>query len=127
VSLVVVALGGALGAVARYLASGWIQDLSGGLFPWGTAAVNVTGSFLLGFSMSWLQASVASVEVRQLVTIGFLGSFTTFSTFSFEALAMIRDGSWARAGGYTVGSVLLGLAAVAAGSAAAGAMLHGRG
>lgn len=124
--LLVVASGGALGAVARYVASGWVQDLAGGFFPWGTFAVNATGSLLLGFSLVWLQGTVASPETRQFITIGVLGSFTTFSTFSFEAVAMLRDGEWWRAGGYALGSVALGIAAVVVGGALASSILQGR-
>jgi len=120
-TVLAVALGGALGAVARYLASGWIQDASRSFFPWGTLWVNVAGSLLLGFALVWLQASA---EVRALVTIGFLGSFTTFSTFSYETMAMLRDGEWWRAGGYTAGSLALGLVAVAAGAAIASGVLR---
>ncbi len=125
-SILVVAAGGAVGAVARYVAGGWVQDLSGGFFPWSTFVVNAVGCFLLGFSMVWLQSTTASAELRQLVTIGVLGSFTTFSTFSYEAVAMLRDGEWWRAGGYVAGSVTVGLAAVVAGAALAGLVLgHG--
>ena len=125
-SILVVAAGGAVGAVARYVAGGWVQDFSGGFFPWGTFAVNAAGCFLLGFSMVWLQSTIASAELRELVTIGFLGSFTTFSTFSYEAVAMIRDGEWWRAGGYVAGSVAVGLAAVVVGGVLAGSVLgHG--
>jgi CrcB protein len=74
----------------------------------------------------WLQASVSSAELRELVTIGFLGSFTTFSTFSYETVAMLRDGEWWRAGGYTAGSVVLGVLAVAVGAAFAAASMQGR-
>lgn len=123
-TLFVVAAGGALGAVGRYLSTGWIQGLSGDFFPWGTLVVNVLGSLALGFGLIWLQASVASAEARQFVAIGFLGSFTTFSTFSYEAVAMLRDGEWWRAGGYIAGSVVLGLAAVIVGMEAAGALLR---
>lgn len=115
IPLVAVASGGAFGAVARYLASGWVQDLTGGFFPWGTFVVNALGSFLLGFSLIWLQSTLASAEMRTLVTIGFLGSFTTFSTFSYETLAMLRDGEWWRAGGYAFGSVMVGVTAVMVG------------
>lgn len=124
--LLVVASGGALGAVARYLASGWVQNLAGGFFPWGTFAVNATGSLLLGFALVWLQGTVASPETRQFITIGFLGGFTTFSTFSFEATAMLRDGEWWRAGGYTLGSVTLGIAAVVVGGVLASSILQTR-
>lgn len=125
--LLAVAGGGALGAAARYLVGGWVQDATRGLFPWGTFAVNVAGALLLGFAMVWLQNTVASAETRQLVTVGFLGSFTTFSTYSYETVAMIRDGQLGRAGVYAVGSLALGLAAVIVGAALARGILAGRG
>lgn len=126
-TLLVVGMGGALGAISRYLASGWVQGLAGGFFPWGTFVVNAAGSLVLGFVLVWLQATVSSAELRQFIAIGFLGSFTTFSTFSYEALAMMRDGEWWRAGGYTVGSVALGLLAVGLGAAMAMVLTqHGR-
>ncbi|MGD2045902.1 MAG: fluoride efflux transporter CrcB [Gemmatimonadota bacterium] len=115
-TLLVVGLGGALGAVSRYLSSGWVQTLAGGFFPWGTMAVNVAGSLMLGFMMVWLQSTTASPELRNLITVGFLGSFTTFSTFSYETTAMLRDGEWWRAGGYAAGSMALGLVAVGLGA-----------
>jgi CrcB protein len=126
VSFVAVGIGGAAGAISRYLASGWVQGVSGGFFPWGTLTVNVAGSLALGFSLVWLQATVSSPELRELVTIGFLGSFTTFSTFSYEALSMLRDGEWAPAAGYTLGSVALGLVAVGIGAGLAAALTHTR-
>ncbi|WP_457629876.1 fluoride efflux transporter CrcB [Oceanithermus sp.] len=87
-----VALGGALGAVGRYLVSGWVQNLSGSFFPWGTVSVNALGSFLLGFV---LQAGISGglgAEYRLLLAVGFLGAFTTFSTFAYEALELLRLG-----------------------------------
>jgi CrcB protein len=125
-TLLVIAIGGAFGAVSRYLTSGWVQTLAGGFFPWGTMAVNVAGSLVLGFMMVWLQSTATSAEMRDLVTIGFLGSFTTFSTFSYETAAMLRDGEWWRAGGYTAGSVALGLCAVALGAVLATTLSHAR-
>lgn len=110
-----VAVGGAVGAVARYGLSGWVQGLAGGTFPWGTFTVNILGSLLLGFAIAWLQATAFSAEVRQFATIGLLGSFTTFSTFSFEAAALLRDGEWWAAAGYVFGSLGAGLVAVAVG------------
>jgi CrcB protein len=118
-TLLVIGLGGALGAVARYVVGGWVQDATGGFFPWGTLVINVSGSLLLGFVLVWLQASVASADLRQFIAVGFLGSFTTFSTFSYEGLALIRDGEWWQAGGYIAGSVVIGLVAAAAGAAVA--------
>ncbi len=123
-ALLTVAAGGALGAVGRYLATGWVQELAGEFFPWGTVAVNALGSLFLGFSLVWLQGTVASAEARQFIAIGFLGSFTTFSTFSYETAAMLRDGEWWRAGGYAFGSLLIGLAAVIAGAALADFLTH---
>lgn len=123
-SILAVASGGAFGAVARYLASGWVQGYTGDFFPWGTMVVNIVGSALLGFLMTWLQSAVASPELRQFVTIGFVGSFTTFSTFSYETVAMLRDGEWWRAGGYLTGSVVIGLMAVWAGMSMANTLLR---
>ena len=125
-TLLVVGLGGAAGALSRYWATGWVQSLAGSFFPWGTLAVNVMGSLALGFTLVWLQATVSSPHLRDLVAIGFLGSFTTFSTFSYEALSMLRDGDWWSAAGYTLGSVALGLVAAALGAALAGQLTHTR-
>ena len=125
-TLLIVGLGGALGAVSRYLTTGWVQGLAGDFFPWGTLVVNVAGSLLLGFVLVWLQATISSAELRQFVAIGFLGSFTTFSTFSWEALALLRDGEWWRAGGYVAGSVAIGLLAVAIGAGVAYALTQPR-
>jgi CrcB protein len=116
VTYLVIGVGGAFGAVSRYVTSGWVQALTGSFFPWGTMVVNVTGSLALGFLMVWLQSTTSSAEVRDLITVGFLGSFTTFSTFSYETVAMLRGGEWWRAGGYTAGSVVLSLMAVALGA-----------
>ena len=91
-TLFVVGVGGAIGAIARYLLGGWIQTASGSAFPWGTFSVNVSGSFLFGLAIVLLPAMAATAEARQLITVGFLGSFTTFSTFSYEALALLREG-----------------------------------
>ncbi|MFO7588059.1 MAG: fluoride efflux transporter CrcB [Gemmatimonadota bacterium] len=113
--LVWIALGGALGAVARYGLSGWVQSVSAGTFPWGTFVVNVLGCFLLGFAFRVLQLSALSPAVRGGVTVGFIGAFTTFSTFGLEAVGLLQDGRWARAAGYLGGSVAIGLAAVLAG------------
>ena len=64
-----------MGAVSRYLATGWVQDLTGDSFPWGTFLVNVAGSLVLGFSMVWLQSAVSSADLRQFIAIGFLAPF----------------------------------------------------
>jgi fluoride exporter len=116
--LILIAVAGALGAVARYGLGGWIQDRAA-FFPWGTLVVNVLGSLLLGFAFRYLEATAVPAEWRQAVTIGFIGAFTTFSTFSYEAVALAQDGDWQRAGAYVLASVGLGLAAVVVGFGAA--------
>ena len=119
-NLLLIAVAGALGALARYGLGGWVQARSVG-FPWGTLLVNVLGSFLLGFLFRTLDAVAATPELRQAITVGFLGSFTTFSAFSFEIVALAQGGEWGRALLYAAGSVLLGVLAAAAGIALAGA------
>lgn len=114
-NLVGIALGGALGAVARYGLSGWIHARLGAAFPWGTLGVNVLGSFLIGLCFSYLQHTSLPPEAREFVAIGLLGAFTTFSTFTWETAALLQDGEWTRAALYVGGSLLLGLAAVLAG------------
>lgn len=99
-----------------------MQDLIGDFFPWGTFLVNVAGSLALGFTVVWLQSAVSSADLRQFITIGFLGSFTTFSTFGYEAVVMLRDREWWQAGGYVAGSVVLSLLAVVIGMAVASAL-----
>lgn len=126
-TLAYVALGGALGALARYGISGWVYDRMGETFPWGTLVVNVLGCLALGAVVRWLQVSAVSPEIRPFLTIGLLGAFTTFSTFSFETVALLQDGQWTKAGVYVGASVLVGLAAVVAGMAAVTALTHAGG
>lgn len=122
-----IALGGAAGAVARYGLSGWVHSRVGFQFPWGTLVVNVAGSLALGLVLRSLEGLPVSVEARAALTVGFLGAFTTFSTFSYETLMLVEDGAFGRAASYTVGSLLLGIVAVYAGMSAAGLILHARG
>ena len=124
---VYVALGGAAGAVARYGVRGWVYQRFSDSFPWGTLAVNVLGSLLLGLALAWFEGSMLSPELKRALTVGFLGAFTTFSTFAYESVAMVQDGDWVRAGGYAFGSLLLGMAAVLAGLALATTLLKPRG
>ncbi len=114
-TLVYVALGGALGALARYGISGWVYDRMGETFPWGTLVVNLVGCLALGLVIRWLQVSAVAPEVRPFATIGLLGAFTTFSTFSYETVALLQEGQWWRAGLYVGGSVALGLIAMLVG------------
>ena len=110
-----VALGGVLGALARYAAGVWITSAGASGFPWATLSINVAGSLLLGILVQALPEWGAPAEVRALLTIGFCGSFTTFSTFGYETVTLVQNGSLALAGAYVLSSVLLGLAGVVAG------------
>ncbi len=112
--LFIIGLGGFFGAVSRYLVTGWAQDLSRSVhFPYGTLAVNILGSFLLGFLVRYAFIhNVFSPEVRLLIFIGFLGAFTTFSTFSNETFNMFADGATLPALMNITVNVLLGLGAV---------------
>jgi len=123
----IVGLGGAFGAIARYYATDWVRVLMGDSFPWGTFAVNVAGSFALGFVMVWLQSMSPSAQTRQFIAIGFLGSFTTFSTFSYEAVSLVRTGEVLRASSYAAGSMALGMLGVLAGASLAVAITQSRG
>ena len=87
-----IAVGGAAGAVLRYLVSGWAYTLLGQGFPWGTLVVNLIGSFLIGFLWQLFEYVPISPNMRSLIFIGGLGAFTTFSTFAFESLNLFRDG-----------------------------------
>ena len=123
-TLLSVAAGGALGAAARYGIGGWIQQATRSDFPWGTLLVNVTGSLVLGFLMVWLRTTMVSAEIRALLTVGLLGGYTTFSTLTYETVAMFQEGEWRRAGFYALGSLVLGLVALLMGMAAADALLR---
>jgi fluoride exporter len=92
------AIAGALGAVSRFLLSGVTYRLLGSGFPYGTLCVNVIGSFLIGLVMQvGLNTDIIPQSLRTVITVGFLGAFTTFSTFSFETLNYIQDGVWGMA------------------------------
>ncbi len=114
--LLAIALGGALGAVSRYFSVIAIGNLVGVTFPWGTLTVNVVGSFLMGIlvvlfdTLNWVP-----VNVKLMLTIGFLGSFTTFSTFSMDTLRLFEGGETSQALLYMAASLLLTVAACALG------------
>jgi CrcB protein len=120
------AAGGIIGTLARYGLGKWIPTWAGTDFPWHTLIINLTGSFVLGFAMRASETLPVSPEVRGFVTVGFCGAFTTFSTFSFEAVTLMQEGQWARAAAYALGSVALGLLAVFAGLSLAGAAVRPR-
>ncbi len=104
-----VAIGSALGGVARYWCSGVAARLFGETFPWGTVIVNIVGSFVIGFFATLTGPDgrlYASSIVRQFVMFGICGGYTTFSSFSLQTLNLVNDGEWLRAGGNVVVSVV---------------------
>lgn len=106
-----IALAGAFGNIARFGLSGFVQRATGAGFPMGTLAVNVLGCFLFGavWSLAESRAGI-SAEVRTVVLIGFMGAFTTFSSFAFETAQMVRDSQWLFAFGNILAQNLVGIA-----------------
>ena len=95
-TIVAVGIGGFFGAIARFLIATAVQKLSGSLFPVGTLAVNVLGSFLIGFLYMYFSQTVNPIAKAALIT-GFLGAMTTFSTFSLETVLLLQDGLYLKA------------------------------
>ena len=114
--------GGALGASARYLLGAWILTLLGPGFPWATFLINVSGSFLIGAVLGLVQTGVLPTGARPFLAVGVFGGYTTFSSFSYETLSLISKGDYAPALLYSLGQVVLGLAAVYAGLLVTGGM-----
>ena len=111
-SILLVGIGGSIGSVARYLVGVVLAGYTSSSFPYATLLVNVAGCFLIGviFALSD-RGSLLSPEWRILLTTGFCGGFTTFSTFSYESLRLMQDGELLYLAAYIFGSLLLGLAA----------------
>ena len=108
-----VGIGGFLGANARYWLGGWISGRYGTAFPYATLVINVSGSFILGLFMTLItERYVAPPALRLVVAIGFVGAYTTFSTFEYETLALVNSGSLLRALLNVVLSMVAGFAAV---------------
>jgi CrcB protein len=119
-SLLAVCLGGAIGSAARYALGGLVHRFAGSTFPAGTFVVNVVGCLVFGVIVTLgTERSLLSTSTRTFLLLGVLGGFTTFSSYAFETLALVRDGEWAAALGNALGQVLLGVAALWAGSAIA--------
>lgn len=111
-----VGLGGFLGAIARYALGVWLVGRLGITFPVHTLVINVTGSLAIGVLLGLLPVRPALDPAwRLFLVVGFLGGYTTFSSYTFEALALIRAGAWASVAWYVLGSNGLGLAACATG------------
>lgn len=116
--ILLVAIGGATGSVARYLTGIAMTRLMGPAFPWGTITVNIVGSFAIGLLAELVARKLAApMEMRLLLVVGFLGGFTTFSSFSLDTMALAERGAILAAFGYVAASVILSLAAAFGGLA----------
>lgn len=114
--LLLIAVGGGVGTVLRYLVSGWGQRLGDGSFPVGTMIVNVSGCLLIGLASAFFAGpTLVREEYRLAIMVGLFGGFTTFSTFAWETFALANEGSFARAALNLVLSNFIGLAAVLVG------------
>lgn len=114
-TLALVLVGGAVGAPLRYLADLLVQSRHDSVFPWGTFIVNVVGSFVLGVVLGAASTGALAPEMVALVGTGVCGALTTFSTFGFETVRLVEEGSWATAGLNVVLSLTVGFAAGLAG------------
>lgn len=114
-----IAVAGALGAPARYLLDGFVQDRTTGVLPWGTLVVNATGSFALGLLTGAALYHAFPSTPKTILGTGFCGAYTTFSTFSFETVRLLEDGATTKAVVNVALSLVVGLVAAAAGLALA--------
>ena len=112
-----IAFGGALGSMARYWVGSTIAGRMGTKFPYGTFVINITACMIIGFSLTFLaKRADLNPAWRFLVPVGFIGAYSTFSTYEWETLSTIRTGAFLLAAFYAVSSLILGLAAVWGGS-----------
>ncbi|MBS1919091.1 MAG: fluoride efflux transporter CrcB [Bacteroidetes bacterium] len=115
-NILLIGLGGGIGSIARYFCQKWVAENIQHPFPWGTFAVNVAGCFLIGIIYAIAErTTVLAPQIRLLLITGFCGGFTTFSTFAFENMNLLRNGDMTYMLLYTLASVVLGIAAVFAG------------
>lgn len=112
IRVLLVALGGAIGASTRYLLGMWIQTRLSSDFPWGTFVINVTGSFLIGLVLGLVNTGILSAEARLFLAVGVLGGYTTFSSFSYETLELLGDGNIQAFLFNALGQLVAGLLAV---------------
>ncbi|HTY55893.1 MAG TPA: fluoride efflux transporter CrcB [Candidatus Binataceae bacterium] len=116
--VLLVGIGGAIGSITRYLLGGWFAIRFGTAFPYGTFTINVTGSFIIGFFLAFTQERVAiSPYWRLLFAVGFLGGYTTFSTFEYESISLLRNGEMLLSALYMIGSLVVGAIAAIGGVA----------
>jgi fluoride exporter len=119
-NMMLLAVAGALGTLARFGLSSLAQQFFGGRFPWGTFSVNLVGCLCFGIVWSLLEErSILPPESRLFILTGFMGAFTTFSTWSYESYMLVREGAWIMAGTNIVIQPILGILLFAAGSWAA--------
>ena len=108
--LLLIAVFGAVGTLARYGLQGLVQVRVGSTFPWGTLLINLSGCFFLGLiGQMMLNRMMVSSELRVAIAVGFFGGYTTFSSFGWEAAKMLEAGEWLRSMTYVAASVVLGL------------------
>ena len=108
-AVLLVAIGGGIGSVTRYLVGGWFASRFGPAFPYGTFVINVTGSFIIGLFLAFAQERVSlSPYWRLFFAVGFLGGYTTFSSFEYESIRLLQDGEMLLGAVYMIGSVVAG-------------------
>jgi len=118
-----VGMGGFVGANVRYLLDVWVTNRWPSFFPWGTFIINLSGSFILGFFLAFAQDRPwVSQGSRLLFAVGFVGAYTTFSTYTYQSLRLVQGGEIAIAALYIIGSVVFGLIAAFAGVALGNSM-----
>ncbi len=116
--ILILCVSGSLGTLARYFVGGWGQRLTGSGFPLGTVIVNITGSLLFGLCFGLFEKKTAlPPEVKLFALSGFMGAYTTFSTYLFESATLMQEGQWLWGGLNIVGQTVLGLAAIVLGMA----------
>jgi CrcB protein len=118
-----IAVGGALGSILRYWVGSTIAGRVGIRFPYGTLVVNLSACIIIGFSLTYMgRRAGLNPALRFFIPVGFVGAYSTFSTYEWETLSTLRSGAWLLAATYAVGSLILGLAAVWCGSVLAEAV-----
>ena len=116
--VLLVGIGGFIGSIARYLVGGWFAARFGSAFPYGTFVINVTGSFIIGFFLAFAQERVwISPYWRLFFAVGFVGGYTTFSTFEYESISLLQNGEMLLGATYMLGSMVIGAIAAIGGIA----------
>ncbi|NLD94484.1 MAG: fluoride efflux transporter CrcB [Fibrobacter sp.] len=118
-----IALGGSIGALARFGIAKFVNQISGGVFPWGTMTVNFIGLFVIGFLYELFEKTLVPSEIRLFLTVGFLGALTTFSTYGMETITLFRNGQYGAALLNIVLSNVVGMVLVVAGIIVARVMI----